>query len=119
MIQDLISHGIDPWFFIMYGTCPWFFTHSHFWGFWSFLGEWVYVPIITQFSCIYGGRNNNVLDHNWWNFSCEGQNGGNNGGIMMYNYGLERRELGEQFLVLTDCPLICEGMSSSYGRYTS
>ena len=36
-----------------------------------------------------------------WNFSCEGQNGGNNGGIMMYNYGLDQRELYIQFLVLT------------------
>ena len=34
-------------------------------------------------------------------FNCEGQNRGNNGGIMMYNYGLDNRELGEQFLVLT------------------
>ena len=48
-------------------------------------------------------------------FSCEGQNRGNNGGIMMYNYGLDHRELGEQFLVLTDFPLMCEGRISSYG----
>ena len=34
-------------------------------------------------------------------FSCEGQNGGNNGGIMMYNYGVDHRELCGQFLVLT------------------
>ena len=34
-------------------------------------------------------------------FNCEGKNGGNNGGIMMYNYGLDHREIGEQFLVLT------------------
>ena len=34
-------------------------------------------------------------------FSCEGQNGGNNGGIMMYNYGLDHRELCGQFLVLS------------------
>ena len=46
--------------------------------------------------------NNNVLDHIWWKFSCEGQNGGNNGGNMMYSYGLDHRELGEQFFVLTD-----------------
>ena len=60
--------------------------------------------------------NNNVLDHFWWNFSGEGQNGGNNVGNMMYNYGLDHKELGEQFLVLTDCPLMCEGGSSSYER---
>ena len=36
--------------------------------------------------------------------------------IMMYNYGLDHRELGEHFLLLTDCPLMCEGASSSYGR---
>ena len=67
-------------------------------------------------SCIYGGRNTKVLDKFWWNFSYEGQNGGYNGGIMMYNYGLDHRELGEQFLLLTHCPLMCEGRRSSYGR---
>ena len=35
-------------------------------------------------------------------FNCESQNGENNGGIMMYNYGLDHRELGEHFLVLTN-----------------
>ena len=35
-------------------------------------------------------------------FNCEGQNGGNNGGIMMYNYCLDHRDLGEQFLVLIE-----------------
>ena len=38
---------------------------------------------------------------------------------MMYNYGLDHRELGEQFLVLIDFPLMCEGMGSLYGRQTS
>ena len=33
-------------------------------------------------------------------FNCECQNEGNNGGIVMYNYGFDHRELGEQFLVL-------------------
>ena len=33
-------------------------------------------------------------------FNCEGQNRGNNGVIMMYNYGLDHRELHRQFLVL-------------------
>ena len=48
-------------------------------------------------------------------FSCEDQNEGNNGGIMMYDYGLDHRELSEQFFVLTYFPMICEGSSSSYG----
>ena len=34
-------------------------------------------------------------------FSCRVQNGGNNGGNMMYNYGLDHKELSEIFLVLT------------------
>ena len=33
--------------------------------------------------------------------SYEGQNGGNNGGNMMYNYGLDHGDLGEHFVVLT------------------
>ena len=37
----------------------------------------------------------------------------------MYAYGLDHGELGEHFLMLTDCPLMCEGGSSSYGRQTS
>ena len=56
-----------------------------------------------------------MFDHIWWNFSCEGQNRGNNGRNMMYNYVLDNGELGEHFLVLTDCPWMCEGKSSSYG----
>ena len=53
------------------------------------------------------GRNNNALDHIWWIFSCEGQNRGNSGGNMMYAYGLDHGELGEQFLVLTLTLSIC------------
>ena len=34
-------------------------------------------------------------------FNYEGNNRGNNGGIMMYNYGLDHRELCGQFFVLT------------------
>ena len=37
----------------------------------------------------------------------------------MYVCGLDHVDLGEQFFVLTDCPLMCEGRSSSYGRHTS
>ena len=38
---------------------------------------------------------------------------------MMYLYGLDHVELGEHFMVLADCPLMCEGRSSLYGRWTS
>ena len=53
---------------------------------------------------------NNVLDHIWWNFSCEGQNGGNNGGNMMYNYGLDCRDLGEYWVkyALSNSTLNCQ-----------
>ena len=34
-------------------------------------------------------------------FNCEGQNGGNNGETMMYNYGLDHRYICGKFLVLT------------------
>ena len=34
-------------------------------------------------------------------FNCEGQNEGNNGEIMMYNYGLDHKKLRGQLLVLT------------------
>ena len=37
---------------------------------------------------------------------------------MMYVYGLDHGEIGENFLVLTNSPLMCEGRSSSYGRWT-
>ena len=36
----------------------------------------------------------------------------------MYDYGLDHRELGDFFL-LADCPMMCEGISSSYDRYKS
>ena len=44
------------------------------------------------------------------------KNGGNNGGNMMYDYGLYHRELGEHLFVLTDFPLMCDARSSLYGR---
>ena len=44
------------------------------------------------------------------------KNGGNNGGDMMYDYGLDHEELGEHFFVLIECPLMCEGRSSLYGQ---
>ena len=48
------------------------------------------------------GMNHDVLNHFLWKYNCEGQNGGNNGGNMMYEYGLDHGELGEHFLVLTE-----------------
>ena len=38
---------------------------------------------------------------------------------MMYDYGLDNGELGEQFFVLIEFPLMCEGRRSLYGQYTS
>ena len=35
-------------------------------------------------------------------FNCESQNGGNNDGIMVYNYGVDHKELCGQFVVLTE-----------------
>ena len=36
----------------------------------------------------------------------------------MFVYGLGHVDIVEQFFALTDCPLMCEGRSSSYGRRT-
>ena len=47
------------------------------------------------------GRNNDVLDHFYWKYNCEGQNVRNNGWNMMYGYGLDHGDLGEHFFVLT------------------
>ena len=33
-------------------------------------------------------------------FNCEGQNEGTNGGIMMYNYGLDHKEICGKFVLL-------------------
>ena len=100
MFQGFLNHGILLWMLFVHGFWP-IIILRFFGPFWR---DWCYVTINAQLPCIYGGRNNNVLDHFWWNFNCEGQNGGNNCGIMMCNYGLDHRELGEQFLVLTDPP---------------
>ena len=37
----------------------------------------------------------------------------------MYICGLDHVDLGEQFFALTECPLMCEGRISLYGRQTS
>ena len=50
-------------------------------------------------------------------FNCECQNGGNNGGVMMYNYVVDHRELCGQFFVLTrkesksSCIMLAKGGS--------
>ena len=67
VFQDFVSHGNDPWYFIVHGICPWFLTHSHFRVFWSFLREWGYVAIHSHLPRIYGGRINDVLDQFGWN----------------------------------------------------
>ena len=61
-----------------------------------------------------GGINNTILDQFWWNFNCEVQNEWNNGGTMMYNYGLDHREICGNFLVLTGFSVMCEGRRSLY-----
>ena len=115
IIQDFLTHGILLCMVFVHGFGP-ILILGFFCPFWR---EWGYAAINSHIHCIYGARNNNVLDQFWWDFSCEGQNRGNNGGTMMYNYGLDHRELCGQFLVLIDCPQMCEGRSSSYGRQTS
>ena len=86
--------------------CPWYLSMV-FWpiiifrGFWSFLERMGINHNKCSTSLHLWGRNNNVLDHIWWIFSCECQNGGNNGGNMMYNYGLDYGEISEHFFMLT------------------
>ena len=46
----------------MHGIFPWFMTHSHFRVFVPFWENGGYVTINSHLSCIYGGRNNHVLD---------------------------------------------------------
>ena len=112
MFQGFLTHGILLCMVFIYGIL----THSHFLGiFWSFLERVGINHNKCSTTLHLWGRNNNVLDHIWWNFSCESQNGGNNGGNMMYHYGLDHGELGKQFLVLTDFPLMCQDRISSYG----
>ena len=111
----VMAHGILLCMEFFHGFLP-ILILGFFGPFWR---EWGYVAINAQLHYIYGGRNNNVLNHFWWNIIVKIKNGGNNGGTMMYNYGLDHRELCGQFLALTDYPLMCEGRSSSYGWHTS
>ena len=82
-VYSMVRGFFDPWYFIVHGICPWFFTHSHFRVFLSFLERVGINHNKCSTSLHLWGRNNNVLDHIWWKFSCEGPNGGNDGGNMM------------------------------------
>ena len=66
MIQDFLTHGIEPWFFIVHGIYPWFWTHSHFRLFCP-CENGGYVAINSHLPCICEGRNYDVLDQFWWN----------------------------------------------------
>ena len=111
MVQGFLTHGILLCMVFIYGFLPILIFRV----FLSFLQRVGINHNKCSTSLHLWRRNNNVLDYIWCKFSCEGQNGGNNGGNMMYNYGLDHRDLGEPFFALTDCPLVCEGRSSSYG----
>ena len=97
MDQDFLTHGILLSMAFIYGI----FTLLIFRVFSSFLERVGINHNKCSSSLHLWGRNNNVLDHILWKFSFEGQNGGNNGGNMMYDYGLDHGELGEQIFVLT------------------
>ena len=112
MIQKFVSHGIDPWFYVVYGISPWFFTHSNFRGFCHFLRWWGFVAINSHLPYIYEGRNNDYLDQFGGNLIVKVKNGGNNDGIMMYNYGVDHRELCGQIFVLTKSLIFCSVISA-------
>ena len=67
MIQDFAAHGIGPWFFIVYGICPCFLTHSHFRVFGPFWENRGYVTINSHHPYIYEGMNNVFLNQFKWN----------------------------------------------------
>ena len=115
MVQGFLTHGILLSMVFIYGFLPILIFRV----FLSFLETVGINHNKCSTSLHLWGMNNNFFNHIWWNFICEGKNGGNNGGNMMYSYGLDHRRLGEFFLVLTDCPLMSEGRSSSYGQWTS
>ena len=91
MVQGFLAHGILLSMAFIYGI----FTLLIFRVFSSFLERVGINHNKCSSSLHLWGRNNNVLDHILWKFSFEGQNGGNNGGNMMYDYGLEHGELQE------------------------
>ena len=113
MIQGFMTHGILLCMVFVHGFWP-ILILGIFGPFWR---EWGYVTINAQLPCIYGVKNNNFLDHFWWNFSCEGQNEGNVGGIMMHiHYGLDHRYIGENFWVLI---IIGYDLTSSMSKFSS
>ena len=71
-----------------------------------FFREWGYVAINALIHCIYEGSNNAVFRPIWVEFSCENQNEWNNGRIMMYNYGVDHKELCGQYFVLRQSYMI-------------
>ena len=93
MILGFLTHGILLCMVFIYGFWP-ILTFTIFLSFLERVG-------INHNKCSTSlhlwGRNNNVLDHIWWIFSCEGKNGGNNGGNMMHYYGLDHGDLSEIF----------------------
>ena len=66
-----------------------------------FLENGGFVAIDAHLPCIYEGMNNDYLNQFGWNLIVKVKNGGNNDGIMMYNYGVDHRDLCGQCFVLT------------------
>ena len=63
IMQGFLAQGILLCMVFVHGFWP-IVILVFFGPFWR---EWGYVTINAQLLCIYGGRNNNVLDHFWWN----------------------------------------------------
>ena len=63
MIQNFLSHGIRPLFFIVYGFLP-ILILGFFGPFWENGG---YCVINSQLPNIYGEMNNDILDQFWQN----------------------------------------------------
>ena len=62
MIQGFLTHGIEPWFFIVYGIYPWLLTLLILGFFYPFWVNGGYVEINSELPCIFGGSNNGVLE---------------------------------------------------------
>ena len=61
MIQDFLTHGISLYMIFVHGFRPILI----FWFFCPYWRWWGYAAINVQLPCIFGGRNNNVLDKFW------------------------------------------------------
>ena len=97
-LQDgprFLTHGILLCMVLIYGFLPILIFRD----FWSFLERVGINHNKCSSSLLLWGRNYDVLDHIQWKYNCEGQNGGNNDGKMMYDYGLDNGELSEHFFV--------------------